>query len=732
MTESGAGQAAHGGHAAHEQHAHGADVVLEERAGHGEHAGHGESHEGHGAHGGHDKHAGHDPEMFRRKFWLSFLLTLPIVVTSEMVMDWFGYSLDFPGMSWVGPVLGTIVFGYGGRPFLVGGVREARDRAPGMMLLISMAITVAYVASMATTIGVFDLDFWWELAALVTIMLLGHWQEMKAIGQAQGALAALAALLPDEAERVVGYEVEPVAVGDLRVGDVVLVRSGARVPADGAIVDGAAELDESMITGESRPVSRSTGDRVVAGTVATDSAIRVRVDAVGDDTALAGIQRLVSEAQESSGRAQVLADRFAALLFYIATAAALVTFVTWWAVGDLSESVVRTVTVLVIACPHALGLAIPLVIALSTAVAAKAGILVKDRLALERMRTVDAVLFDKTGTLTKGEHVVTGVAGDEQLVLRIAGAVESDSEHPLARAIVRAADEQGGRAKATEFRSLTGRGVQAVVDGTTYAVGGPALLRELNAQVTGEFAEHADEWSNRGAAVLYLLELAGDLPTHSADGEALAADGTSLGKAVVKGAIALEDEVRPEAREAVQQLREIGVAKLVMITGDAEPVARAVAADLGFRDGVDEVFAEVLPADKDKAVSELQARGLTVAMVGDGVNDAPALARADVGIAIGAGTDVAIESAGVVLASSDPRGVTGVIRLSRASYRKMIQNLSWAAGYNVIAIPLAAGALAWAGITLSPAIGAVLMSASTIVVALNAQLLRRLTLTPNR
>jgi Cu2+-exporting ATPase len=652
--------------------------------------------------------------MFRRKFWLSFLLTLPIVVTSEMVMDWLGYSLDFPAMSWVGPVLGSIVFGYGGWPFLVGGVREARDRAPGMMLLISMAITVAYVASMATTIGVFDLDFWWELAALVSIMLLGHWQEMKAIGQAQGALAALAALLPDEAERVVGDAVEPVAVGDLRVGDVVLVRSGARVPADGVIVDGAAELDESMITGESRPVSRGTGDRVVAGTVATDSAIRVRVDAVGDDTALAGIQRLVSEAQASSGRAQVLADRFAALLFYIATAAALVTFVTWWAVGNLSESVVRTVTVLVIACPHALGLAIPLVIALSTAVAAKAGILVKDRLALERMRTVDAVLFDKTGTLTKGEHVVTAVAGDDQLVLRIAGAVESDSEHPLARAIVHAADERGDRAKATEFRSLTGRGVQAVVDGVTYAVGGPALLRELNAEVTGEFADHADEWSNRGAAVLYLLEL------------------TAGGKAVVEGAIALEDEVRPEAREAVQELRDIGVGKLVMITGDAEPVARAVAADLGFRDGVDEVFAEVLPADKDKAVSELQARGLTVAMVGDGVNDAPALARADVGIAIGAGTDVAIESAGVVLASSDPRGVTGVIRLSRASYRKMIQNLSWAAGYNVIAIPLAAGALAWAGITLSPAIGAVLMSASTIVVALNAQLLRRLHLTPNR
>jgi len=666
----------------------------------------------HSGHTGHDKHAGHDPEIFRRKFWLSLLLTLPIVATSHMVMDWFGYTLDFPAMSWVGPVLGTFVFFYGGWPFLVGGVREARDRVPGMMLLISMAITVAYAASLATSLGVFDLDFWWELAALVTIMLLGHWQEMKAIGQAQGALAALAALLPDDADRVTDDGIETVHVADLRVGDVVLVRSGARVPADGEIVDGAAELDESMITGESRPVAKSAGDRVVAGTVATDSAIRVRVDAVGEDTALAGIQRLVAEAQQSSGRAQVLADRFAAMLFYIATATALITFLAWWAFGTLDESVVRTVTVLVIACPHALGLAIPLVIALSTAVAAKAGILVKDRLALERMRTVNAVLFDKTGTLTKGEHVVTGVAGDEiDEVLRIAGAVEADSEHPLARAIVTAADQRGGRATAADFKSLTGRGVQATVDGTTYAVGGPALLRELDAAVPSTLRDRAEEWSGRGAAVLYLLRVEGST-------------------SVATGAIALEDEVRPEAREAVEQLRAIGVGKIVMITGDAEPVARAVAADLGFRDGIDEVFAEVLPADKDKAVSDLQARGLTVAMVGDGVNDAPALARADVGIAIGAGTDVAIESAGVVLASSDPRGVTGIIRLSKASYRKMIQNLAWAAGYNVVAIPLAAGVLAWAGITLSPAIGAVLMSASTIVVAANAQLLRRTVVRP--
>jgi Cu2+-exporting ATPase len=668
-----------------------------------------------GGHGGHGTHAGHDPEVFRRKFWLSLALTVPIVITSDMVMDWFGYSLDFPGMSLVGPVLGSVVFCYGGWPFLVGAVREVRDRAPGMMLLISMAIMVAYVASLATSFGAFDLDFWWELAALVTIMLLGHWQEMKAVGQAQGALTALAALLPDEADRVAtDGSIEQVPVAALAVGDTVLVRSGARVPADGRIVDGAAELDESMITGESRPVSRGAGDRVVAGTVATDSAIRVQVDAVGENTALAGIGRLVAEAQASSGRAQVLADRFAAMLFYIATAAATVTFVTWWALGSVDQSVVRTVTVLVIACPHALGLAIPFVIALSTALSAKAGILVKDRLALERMRTVDAVLFDKTGTLTKGAHTVAGVAAadgtSEEQVLRLAGAVEAESEHPLARALVAVAQARGLHSTATDFRSLTGRGVQATVDGRTYAVGGPALLRELGAGVPDDLAQSTLQWSERGAVVLHLIKLT---------------DGPQ-----VIGAFALEDEIRPEARQAIDELRRQAVKKLVMITGDARPVAEAVAADLGFRPGVDEVFAEVLPADKDRAVADLQARGLTVAMVGDGVNDAPALARADVGIAIGAGTDVAIESAGVVLASSDPRGITSVIRLSKASYRKMIQNLAWAAGYNVIAIPLAAGVFAWAGITLSPAVGAVLMSASTIVVALNAQLLRRVNLTP--
>ncbi|MGC4898564.1 heavy metal translocating P-type ATPase [Micromonospora echinospora] len=698
-------------------------------------SGHDTGHHGGGHGGGHGAHAGHDPEQFRRRFWLSLALTVPIVVTSHMVMDWFGYSLGFPGVSWVGPVLGTVVFAYGGWPFLTGGLRELRERAPGMMLLISMAIVVAYLASAATSIGLFDLDFWWELAALVTIMLLGHWQEMRAVGQARGALGALAALLPDDAERLDDAgRPHPVPVGELRVGDLVLVRPGGRVPADGRIVEGAAELDESMITGESRPVARAAGDRVVAGTVATDSTLRVRVEAVGADTALAGIGRLVAQAQASGGRAQVLADRFAALLFYLAAFAGLATFAVWALLGDPDQAVVRTVTVLVIACPHALGLAIPLVVALSTALSARAGILVKDRLALERMRTVDTVLFDKTGTLTTGRHTVTGVAAtgglDENAALALAGAVEADSEHPLARALVSAAaarstsaaGSDAGPTSAAEagparpvargFRALAGRGVRATVDGVDWAVGGPALLRELDAPVPDDLARAAQEWSGRGAAVLHLVRLPEGGPPE------------------VTAAFAMEDQVRPEARAAVAELRDLGVRKIVMITGDARPVAEAVAVDLGFRPGVDEVFAEVLPADKDKAVAELRDRGLTVAMVGDGVNDAPALARADVGLAIGAGTDVAIESAGVVLAGSDPRGVGGVIRLSRASYRKMRQNLAWAAGYNVVAIPLAAGVLAWAGIALSPALGAVLMSASTIVVALNAQLLRRVRIGP--
>ncbi|MEY2453948.1 MAG: P-type Cu2+ transporter [Acidimicrobiaceae bacterium] len=646
--------------------------------------------------------------MFRRKFWVSLLLTIPTVVYSAMVQDWLGYTAPhFSGSTLVAPLFGTFVFLYGGPVFLRGGWSELRSRQPGMMLLISMGLLVAFSASAATEFGWIDVDLWFELATLVTIMLLGHWLEMRAIGQAQGALAALAELLPDEAERVTDRGIEAVSINELRVGDVVLVRPGGRVPADGVIVDGEAELDESMITGESRPALKRVGERVVAGTVSTDSAIRVRVDAVGANTALAGIQRLVEEAQASQSRAQALADRFAALLFYIATASGAATFIVWTALGEVDHAIERTVTVLVIACPHALGLAIPLTIAVSTGIAARAGILVKDRLALERMRTIDAVLFDKTGTLTTGKHAVTGIAGDgltEDEVLGLAAAVEADSEHPLARAIAAAAAARGVAVpQGSGFRAITGRGVEATVNGEPVAVGGPALLRERQLGQPDSIAARTTDWRQRGAAVLHVVR----------NGQ-------------IVGALALEDQIRPESKEAVNGLHSLGI-RVVMITGDARQVADAVGSELG----VDEVFAEVLPEDKDRAVADLQARGLKVAMVGDGVNDAPALARADVGIAIGAGTDVAIESAGVVLASSDPRAVIGVIRLSRASYRKMIQNLAWGAGYNLVAIPLAAGVLAFAGITLSPAVGAILMSASTVVVAFNAQLLRRLDLRPS-
>jgi P-type Cu2+ transporter len=689
---------------AHRQHA--------EPDEHGGPAAHGE-HDAHGAHGGeHRAHGGHGDHaaQFRDRFWLSLVLTIPVVVYSEMVQDWLGFTPpQFPGSRWVAPVLGTVVFLYGGRPFLEGGLAELRSRQPGMMLLISLAILVAFAASLATLFGVFDLEFWWELSLLIVIMLLGHWLEMRALGQASGALDALAALLPDEADLVTPEGTRTVPISDLAVGDLVLVRPGGRVPADGTVVEGAAELDESMITGESRPVPKRAGDRVVAGTVVAESALRIRVEAVGEQTALAGIRRLVEQAQTSRSRAQALADRAAALLFYFAVGAGLITAAVWLALGDPDQAIERTVTVLVIACPHALGLAIPLVIAISTALAARSGILVKDRLALERMRTVDAVLFDKTGTLTKGEPQVGGVAavdGDEDGLLGLAASVEADSEHPLARAIVAAARTRaaGNLPSASNFRSMTGRGVQARVDGATVTVGGPALLRALKVTDPEVLAEQVGAWKRRGATVLYVVR----------DDK-------------VMGALALEDAVRPESHQAVEELHRLGK-RVVMITGDAQQVAEAVAADLG----VDEVFAEVLPEDKDATVTELQRRGLKVAMVGDGVNDAPALARADVGIAIGAGTDVAIESAGIVLAANDPRGVLGVIRLSQASYRKMLQNLGWATGYNLLAVPLAAGVLAWAGVTLAPAVGAVLMSASTIVVALNAQLLRRVDLRPTQ
>ncbi|WP_396121469.1 heavy metal translocating P-type ATPase [Brachybacterium sp. p3-SID1565] len=636
------------------------------------------------------------------------VLAVPVVGLSPMFAHLIGYTIpDVPGLGWIAPILGTVMYAWGGKPFLSGGLSELRSRAPGMMLLISLGITVAFLSSWGATLGLLhhELEFWWELALLIVIMLLGHWIEMRSLAQTSSALDSLAALLPDEAERIEGDEIVTVAPSDLREGDVVLVRPGASIPADGTIVEGRADVDESMITGESRAVPRTTGDRVVAGTVATDSNLRIKVTATGEGTALAGIQRLVSEAQSSSSRAQRIADRAAAWLFWFALGAAVITALVWALLGMPDEAVIRTVTVLVIACPHALGLAIPLVVSLATERAARAGVLVTDRLALEGMRTVDTVLFDKTGTLTRGEPelseiaVAPGSGLDEQNLLGLAAAAESESEHPLAGAIrERAAADGVAVPAASEVASAPALGVSAQVDGHEIRVGGPRLLEETGAAEL----EEAPAWREEGAIVLHVLQ----------GGEAV-------------GALKLVDAVRRESREAIDALHARDI-QVVMITGDAQNVAEHVGAELG----IDRIFAGVRPEDKASRVAALQDEGRKVAMVGDGVNDAPALARADVGLAIGAGTDVAIGSAGVVLASSDPRAVLSVIELSGAAYRKMRQNLWWAAGYNLLSVPLAAGVLAPIGFVMPMSVGALLMSASTVVVALNAQLLRRLDLRP--
>ena len=681
-----------GGHASH--HEHGA---------HKAHSGHGSTE--HADHADHADHGDHVAQ-FRRLFWIMLVLAIPVVGFNETFAHLIGYQLpDAEWVRWISPLLGTVIYFWGGRPFLTGAVSEIRSRKPGMMLLIALAITVAFVSSWGASLNLLDhgLNFWWELALLVVIMLLGHWIEMRSLAQTTSALDSLAALLPDEAEKIDGDEVVKVTPADLEVGDVVIVRPGASVPADGTIVDGSASMDESMVTGESKTVRRGEGEHVVAGTIATDSGLRIKVTATGGDTALAGIQKLVTDAQESSSRAQRLADKAAAWLFWFTLGAAILTAVVWTVVGMPNDAVVRTITVLVIACPHALGLAIPLVVSIATERAARGGVLIKDRLALESMRTVDAVLFDKTGTLTKGEPTVTAIdpAGgrDKEDVLALAAAAEADSEHPLARAITGAAQARGVAVpQAIDFSSSPAVGVKATVDGEVIEVGGPYLLEQHSA----EELPIADKWRKEGAIILHVL----------ADGEVI-------------GALRLADEIRPESRDAVDALHSAG-AQVVMITGDAQAVADTVAKDLG----IDRVFAGVRPEHKAAKVKELQGEGHKVAMVGDGVNDAPALAQADVGIAIGAGTDVAIGSAGVVLASSDPRSVLSVIELSRATYRKMKQNLWWAAGYNLLSVPLAAGLLAPIGFVMPMSVGAILMSASTVVVALNAQLLRRLDLTP--
>ncbi|WP_309142116.1 heavy metal translocating P-type ATPase [Haloferax sp. AB510] len=643
--------------------------------------------------------------MFRRRFWVSLALSLPVVYFSEFVQGTFGYTAPtFPGSVWITPVLSIVVFAYGGVPFLSMARTELANREPGMMMLISLAITVAFGYSIASLFIEGTTPFFWELVTLIDIMLLGHWMEMRSVRQASGALDELAKLMPDTAERVTeSGDTEEVPVSALSEGDVVLVRPGASVPADGEVAEGESSVDESMITGESRSVDKNLGSEVIAGTVNQDGSLRVRVTKTGDETALAGIMRLVEDAQQSKSRTQLLADRAAGWLFYAALAAAGVTAVAWvLAVGFSVGVLERVVTVLVIACPHALGLAVPLVVAINTSTAARNGMLIRDRIAMEEARNLDTVVFDKTGTLTKGEQGVVGVetAGewDETRAFEVAAGVEGDSEHMIARAIRNAAAARDvRRATVSEFENLRGLGVRATVEGETVHLGGPNLIDRLGIEYPDEIASFADEAGSNAQTVIYLIR----------------------DESEVVAAFALADVIREESRRAIEALHAMGI-EVAMLTGDSEDVARAVSAELG----IDQYFAEVLPEEKDTKIARLQSEGKRVAMVGDGVNDAPALARADVGIAIGSGTDVAIESGDIILVDNDPVDVVRLVKLSKASYRKMQENLVWATGYNVFALPLAAGVLAPVGILLSPAVGAVFMSLSTIIVAVNARRLR--------
>lgn len=656
-------------------------------------------------HSGHDKHEGHSPEMFRDRFWLALIFTAPVVFWSDHIQDLFGYRAPvFPGAAWLPAIFGTVTFLYGGWVFLKGAARELRARLPGMMTLIALAISVAFVFSWVVQLGLIAAEtLWWELATLVTIMLLGHWIEMRSINQAQGALKELAKLLPDTATRVSDDGEERVEVAALRPGNLLLVRPGESMPADGVVRKGESDINEAMLTGESRPVKKRVGDEVIAGTINGEGSLRVEVTGTGNATKLSGIMRLVADAQRSKSRAQHLADRAAQWLTGVAIVAAVVTVVAWQlAQAPADFAIVRMVTVLVIACPHALGLAVPLVVAISTTLGARNGLLVRDRRGLEEARTLDTVIFDKTGTLTLGAFRIVAMAvtegfGEEE-ALRLAAGIESESEHPIAKGIVRTAEDRGIAVPPAErFRALTGKGIAATVEGVEYHMGGPVLLRAEAVEVPAALVAAADEAAARGQAAVYLVR----------DRAALAV-------------FAVADAIREESREAIVALHDRGIT-VAMLTGDARAVAESVAAELN----IDTVFAEVLPEEKASKVRELQAGGRKVAMVGDGVNDAPALATADIGVAIGAGADVAVEAGHIVLVRSDPRDIPRIVTLSRATYRKMIQNLWWAAGYNIFAIPLAAGVLASRGILLTPALGAVLMSLSTVIVAINAQLLRR-------
>jgi P-type Cu2+ transporter len=699
MATAGHPTGAHGESLQHEAMDH---AVHEREVDHGDHAAPAE----HAEHA-HVDHTGHE-EMFRRRFWFSLVLSIPVLLYSPMIQEWFGFRMpEFFGSEWITPGISTIIFFYGGLPFLQMAVPELRVRQPGMMTLISLAITVAFVYSLAAFFILAGETFFWELVTLIDIMLLGHWLEMRSVRQASGALQELAKLMPDTAERLLpDGRAEQVRTDILRNGDLVLVRPGASIPADGEVERGESDVNEAMITGESRPVKKQEGDKVIAGAINGSGSLRVRVTATGDETALAGIMRLVEQAQQSKSRTQILADKAAGWLFYVALGVAAITAIAWTvATGFNVDTVARVATVLVIACPHALGLAIPLVVAITTAMGANNGILVRDRLALEQAREIDTVIFDKTGTLTLGEIGVVGIVTadgtSEDEALALAAAIEGDSEHMIAQAINRTAEEHGlSLPPISNFEAIKGRGVQADLDGQTVFVGGPRLLEMLEIELPEDIARFGKEAGARGQSVIHLVQ----------DGR-------------VTAGFALADVIRPESRAAIDQLHQMGV-EVAMLTGDSEAVARAVASELG----IDQYFAQVLPEHKDQKVADLQRQGRRVAMVGDGVNDAPALTRADIGIAIGSGTDVAIESAGIILVRSNPLDVVKIFELSRASYRKMIQNLAWATGYNVVALPLAAGVLAPIGILLSPAVGALFMSLSTIIVAINAQLLRRVEL----
>ncbi len=687
-----------------------------EHRGHGfhnlpDHGRHGPQPEpGAGADPHHAGHQGHEA-MFRKRFWISLVLSLPILAFSPSLQSWLNYSApEFPGSQWITPLLSIVIFAYGGTPFLRMARPELQDRQPGMMTLISLAISVAFVYSLAALVLPTGDSFFWELATLIDVMLLGHWLEMRSVRQASSALDELAKLLPDSAELVTAEgETRKVSVAELHAGDLVLIRPGSSIPADGQIEHGSSGVNQALITGESRPLEKAVGDMVIAGAINGEGSLRVRVHATGQDTALAGIMRLVEQAQHSKSRTQILADRAAGWLFYVAVGTAGLTAIAWTiAVGFQVQVIARVATVLVIACPHALGLAIPLVVAITTAIGAKGGVLVRDRLALEQARLIDIVVFDKTGTLTRGEFGVVSISTapgtDEQQALALAAALEADSEHPIARAIRDTATERGlSIPSVTGFAAIKGRGVKATIDGRNLYAGGPRLLEQLRIELPESIDAFRDQAGSKGQSVVYLID-----------------------NAQVIAGLALADVVRPESKQAVRRLGELGI-ELAMLTGDSWQVAQAVADELDIR----QVFAEVLPEHKDQKIAELQRAGHRVAMVGDGINDAPALVRADVGIAIGGGTDVAIESAGIVLVKDNPLDVVNVFELSRASYRKMVQNLVWATGYNLVAIPAAAGVLAPVGIVLSPAAGAALMSASTVIVAFNAQLLRRLKLASN-